>query len=155
MGTLDENELAHGEQHWPSDRLKLVMLQQMAEALEDQANGLNQRARSLEEEEFLLSAEVQERLVEISRLNLRLDGLRSERDSLLDKIETLRREAIHIKEEVLDNEEEIALDSLAASSVLGDGSRSVCELRDAPSSRQGRASSTPMFFRRTTVTDFV
>jgi|ERR1700733_12887228 predicted nuclease with TOPRIM domain len=154
MGILDENELATGEQHWPSDRLRLVMLQQMAEALEDEANGLNQRARSLEEEEFLLSTEVQERLVEISRLNLRLDGLRSERDSLLDKIETLRREAIHIKEEVLDNEEEIALDSLAARAVLGDGSLSVCELRDAPASRQGRASS-PMFFRRTTVTDFV
>ncbi|HEY6330257.1 MAG TPA: hypothetical protein VI756_13035, partial [Blastocatellia bacterium] len=137
-----------------SDRLKLVMLQQMAEGLEDEANGLNRRAKSLEEEEFLLSAEVQERLTEINRLNLRLEGLRSERDSLLERVEALRREAIHIKEEVLDNEEELALESLA----MGGGiTEQVTSIHDPQGSASGSRPQphSPSFFRRTTITDLI
>jgi len=157
MGTLNENDLARVEQNWGSERLKLVMLQQMAEALEDEANGLNRRARSLEEEEFLLSAEIQERLTEVNRLNLRLEGLRSERDTLLDRIENLRREALHIKEEVLDNEEEMALDSLSISRAEEDDDASVPEedLEEVHADRKPVAAGRPVYFRRTSVTDFV
>jgi signal transduction histidine kinase len=155
MGTLKDDELTRDEQHWSSDRLKLVMLQQMAEGLEDEANGLNRRAKALEEEEFLLSTEVQERLTEINRLNLRLEGLRSERDSLLERVEALRREAIHLKEEVLDNEEELALESLA---VGGGGiAAPVTSMGDLRSSVLGGSSEShsPSFFRRTTITDLI
>jgi len=148
MGTLKQDESINGEQHWSSDRLKLVMLQQMAEALEDEANGLNRRAKALEEEEFLLSAEVQERMTEINRLSLRLEGLRSERDSLLDKIEALRREAGHIKEEVIDNEEELALEALAIGASPGETLLAVGDTHN-------RHRQTPFFFRRTTITDLV
>lgn len=154
MGTLKDDELTRGEQHWSSDRLKLVMLQQMAEGLEDEANGLNRRAKALEEEEFLLSTEVQERLTEINRLNLRLEGLRAERDSLLERVEALRREAIHLKEEVLDNEEELALESLA---VGGGIAEPVTSMRDLHGSVSGPGSEphSPSFFRRTTITDLI
>jgi chromosome segregation ATPase len=113
MGTLKEEEVAQTT-HGVSDRLKLVVLQQMAEALDDEAAGLNRRAASFEEEESALNAEIQDHLTEINRLNLRLTALRSERDSLLGRAETLRREAWQIKEDILDSEEELALESLGA-----------------------------------------
>ena len=46
-------------------RVKTRMLEQMAEALEDEAAGLYRRAAAFEEEEFLLNKEIGERQTEI------------------------------------------------------------------------------------------
>ena len=95
------------------------MLEQMAEALEDQVAALYRRAAAFEEEEFLLNQEVEERQTEINRLLLKLEAMRAERDRVIEKIEPISSEAAAIREEVFNGEEEIALaaieDSTAAS----------------------------------------
>jgi hypothetical protein len=76
----------------PQARIK--MLAQMAGALETEAEELCSRAQCLEE------------------------ALRVERDSLLERIETLRAEAGAIREEVSSNEDDVAIDSLKEPTVL-------------------------------------
>jgi len=93
-------------------RLKIKMLQQMAEALEDEATGLHRRAALYEEEDYLLNREIEDRQTEINRFQLKLDALRSERDGLLRKIEEIKREALMIREEAFESEEEEALASI-------------------------------------------
>ena len=92
-----------------SPRVKVRMLQQMAEALEDEAAGLYLRAAVYEEEDFLLTCEINERQTEINRLQLKLEAMRSDRNSLLEKIEGIRNEAAALREEAFNSEEEIAL----------------------------------------------
>jgi chromosome segregation ATPase len=92
-----------------SPLIRMKMLEQMAEALEDEAASCCRRVAGLEEEEFLLSRQIDERQTEINRLQLKLDGLRCEREGLFNRIESLRTEATAMKEEAFNNEDEIAL----------------------------------------------
>ena len=94
----------------PSPRLKMRMLQQMAEALDDEAEGLYHRAAAFEDEEFLLTREIEQRQTEINRITLKRESLRGERDRLLEKVETLKSEAAAMREEVFNGEAEMALD---------------------------------------------
>ena len=89
--------------------VKIKMLEQMAEALEDQVGALYRRAAAFEEEEFLLNREVEERQTEINRLRLKLDGMRAERDRLIERIELISTEAATIREEVCSGQDELAL----------------------------------------------
>ena len=91
--------------------VRMRMLLQMAEALEDEAGGLYRRAAAFEEEEFMLNREIEERQTEISRLQLKLEALRSTRNCLLEKSDALRSEADTMREEVFNNEEVMALAS--------------------------------------------
>lgn len=144
MGFIDEkNEEIRSSD---SDRVRLEMMHQIAEGLEDEAESLTRRARSFEEEEFLLNREIEEHQTEINRLQLRLRSLRAERDSLIGKCEMLRREASSIREDALSDEEELAIESLelgASQFLFQDGE----ELED----RSGDG----VFFRRMSVTDVV
>ena len=92
-----------------SARLSMWMIEQMAEALEDQASGLSRRAAACEEEECLLTNEISDRETEINRLLLKLESVRSERDGVLERIESLKNEATALREQVYIREEEAAL----------------------------------------------
>ena len=76
-----------------SPHVKARMLEQMAEALEDEVGGLYRRAAAFEEEESLLNKEIGERQTEINRLLLKLDAMRAERDRVMEKIELVSHEA--------------------------------------------------------------
>lgn len=89
-----------------SPRVKTRLLEQMAEALEDEAAGLYRRAAAFEEEEFLLNKEIGERQTEINRLQLKLEGLRAERDRVTDKIDQISGEAAAVRERAFDGDEE-------------------------------------------------
>ena len=121
-----------------SPRVRVRMLQQMAEALEDEAEGLHRRAAAYEEEDFLLNCEINERQTEINRLLLKLQAMRSDRDSLLGKIEAIRNEAAALREEVFNSEEEIALAAI--------DNRRANEIGD-------KASHDSLYFRRMTMSD--
>ena len=97
-----------------SPRAKTMLLEQMAEALEDQAAGLYRRAAGFEEEEFLLTKEIGERQTEINRLQLKLDGLRAERDRVTDKIEQVSSEAAAVRERAFDASEVDLLEPMQA-----------------------------------------
>ena len=112
MTILDDVEVVTSETP-QSSRIKIKMLEQMAEVLEDQAAGLYQRAAGFEEEEFLLNREIGERQTEINRLLLKLDALRSERDGVLEKIETITSEASEMREAVFGIEQEFMFRALA------------------------------------------
>src|SRR5258707_5813357 len=86
-------------------RVKTRMLEQMAEALEDEASGLYRRAAAFEEEEFLLNKEIGERQTEINRLLLKLDGMRAERDRVIDEIEQISSEAAGVRERAFNGNE--------------------------------------------------
>lgn len=86
-----------------SAQMRTMLLEQMAEALEDEAVGLYRRAAAFEEDEFLLNKEIDDRQTEINRLQLKLDGLRSERDRLMERIETINEEAQALRDESLNN----------------------------------------------------
>ena len=105
---MNQDTLAAGNRP-AAPHVRMKMLLQMAEALEDEAGGLYRRAAAFEEEEFVLNREIEERQTEISRLQLKLEALRSTRGGLLEKIEALRSEAGAMREEVFNNEEELAL----------------------------------------------
>jgi chromosome segregation ATPase len=81
-------------------QVKMRMLEQMAKALEDQVAGLYRRAAAFEEEEFLLNREVEERQTEINRLTFKLEVMRAERERVIERIESISREAAAIREEV-------------------------------------------------------
>ena len=110
MTILNECEAAQGG--FSSPRVKMRMLHQMAEALEDEAGGLYRRAAAYEEEEFLLNHEISERQTEINRLLLKLEAMRSERNGLLEKIEAIRGEVAAMREEAFISEEDLALEAL-------------------------------------------
>jgi predicted RNase H-like nuclease (RuvC/YqgF family) len=127
--------------------MKMRMLHQMAEALEDEAGGLYRRAAAYEEEEFLLNHEISERQTEINRLLLKLESMRSERDALLEKIEAIRNEAAAMREAAFVSEEEIALAALDDAQVE--------ETLEAVGRKSGMSSSVeaddphdPAYFRR-------
>jgi chromosome segregation ATPase len=82
-------------------QMRTMLLEQMAEALEDEAAGLYRRAAAFEEDEFLLNKEIDDRQTEINRLQLKLDGLRSERDRLMERIENITEEAQGLRDESL------------------------------------------------------
>jgi hypothetical protein len=129
-------------------RVKMRMLEQMAEALEDQVAALYRRAAAFEEDEFLLNREVEERQTEINRLMLKLESMRAERDRVIEKIETVSCEAIAIREEIFSNEEEAAIAGIAAApSVVGlvGGTQPVFDSVDPPCDA--------MFFRRITLSE--
>jgi hypothetical protein len=92
-------------------RVKTRMLEQMAEALEDEAAGMYRRAAAFEEEEFLLQKEIGERQTEINRLLLKLEGMRAERDRVIEKIDQISSEAAAVRERAFNGDEG---DSLAA-----------------------------------------
>jgi chromosome segregation ATPase len=92
-----------------SNHVRMRMLQQMSEALEDEASSLLLRAAGLEEKYLLINGQIDERQTEINRLQLKLEAIQSERDGLLERVESLRSEARAMTEEAYDNEDEIAL----------------------------------------------
>ena len=94
------------------DRVKIKMLQQMAEALDDEAEALYRRAASFEDEDYLLTREIEQRVTEINRMKLRLDAVRRERSSVTQRIEELRVEAAAIREEVFEGEDELVIQNL-------------------------------------------
>lgn len=152
MTGITESEAPADGLNSPS-RLKMRMLEQMAEALEDQAAGLYRRAAAFEEEEFLLNREVEERQTEINRLTLKLDVMRAERDRVMERIESISREAAAIREEVFSGEDEVALAALENSTAKAStGSR--CE-EGQPVASGGDPSRSTTFFRRLTLADQV
>ena len=92
----------------PSPRVKARMLEQMAEALEDEVGGLYRRAAAFEEEESLLNKEIEDRQTEINRLSLKLDAMRAERDRVMEKIDLVSSEAALIRDRVFSCEEDSA-----------------------------------------------
>lgn len=92
-------------------RVKTRMLEQMAEALEDEAAGLYRRAAAFEEEEFLLNKEIEERQTEINRLLLKLEAMRAERDRVIEKVEQISSEAAAVRERAFDGDELPAIES--------------------------------------------
>ena len=76
-----------------SNHVRMRMLQQMSEALEDEASSLLLRAGGFEEEEVCLNRQIDDHQTEINRLRFRLDAVLSEQNSLLERVESLRREA--------------------------------------------------------------
>jgi chromosome segregation ATPase len=89
-----------------SPRAKARMLEQMAEALEDEVGGLYCRAAAFEEEESLLNKEIGERQTEINRLLLKLDAMRAERDRVMEKIELVSHEAGLMRDKAFSCEED-------------------------------------------------
>ncbi|HKP86297.1 MAG TPA: hypothetical protein VJZ26_09385 [Blastocatellia bacterium] len=112
MSIPDDVEAATSETP-QSSRVKMRMLEQMAEVLEDEAAGLYYRAAGFEEEEFLLNREIEERQTEINRLQLKLDALRSERDGVLGKIESVTSEAAEMREALYRFEQAFVFQSLS------------------------------------------
>lgn len=96
-------------------RVKTRMLEQMAEALEDEAAGLYRRAAAFEEEEFLLNKEIGERQTEINRLLLKLEAMRAERDRVIEKIEQISSEAAAVRERVFNGNEEDSIEATQTS----------------------------------------
>lgn len=130
-------------------RVKMRMLEQMAEALEDQVAGLYRRAAAFEEEEFLLNREVEELQTEINRLTLKLEAMQGERDRVIDRIESISREAATMREAVVNDEEDAALaviESPTAEAEPEGGDRQ-------PVFTAGDPSRSAMFFRRITLAD--
>jgi len=148
MTILEDVEIATSETP-PAARVKIRMLEQMAEALEDEATGLYYRAANFEEEEFMLNREIGERQTEINRLLLKLEALRSERDSVLEKIESITTEATEMREAVFKIEDEFMFQSIKP-----------IEADDAVACRiaefeQGAQSCGAMFFRRLSLAESV
>jgi chromosome segregation ATPase len=153
----DEKELSQEEQI-VADYVKLKMLQHMAEGLEDEADGLHCRADALAEEEFLVVRNIDEHQTEINRLLLKLQGVRSARYDLLEKIDRLRSEASVLREKVWTGEDELAINSLEKAEAV-DCSPSSDSVRDdipAETCYEGEVGerrpvspkgATPVFFR--------
>ena len=96
-------------------RVKTRMLEQMAEALEDEAAGLYRRAAAFEEEEFLLNKEIGERQTEINRLLLKLEAMRAERDRVIEQVDQISSEAAAVRERAFNGDEEDALAAIEGS----------------------------------------
>lgn len=111
MTILEDVEAVKPERPQPS-RVKIKMLEQMAEALEDEAVGLYHRAAGFEEKEFLINREIENRQTEINRLLLKLDAMRSERDAVLERIQSITNEATAMREAIYSIEQEFVFQSL-------------------------------------------
>ncbi len=132
-----------------SSRVKMRMLEQMAEALEDEAAGLYRRAAAFEEEEFLLNHEIEERQTEINRLLLKLESLRSERDGVLEKIESITSEASQMRGEAFkSDDDEVAFQAIACAPVDDETME-----RYIAASDQNNQSNGSVYFRRLTLAD--
>jgi uncharacterized coiled-coil DUF342 family protein len=90
------------EQDEPTEPAKKRMLEQMADALEDEVASLFRRAATFEEE-LLLNRGIGERQTEINRLLLKLEGVRAERDRVMEKIGAISREAEAMREELFND----------------------------------------------------
>lgn len=132
-------------------QVKIRMLEQMAESLEDQVSVLYRRAATFEEEEYLLNREIEERQTEINRLTLKLETMQVERDRVMDKIELISKEACAMREKIIDHEEESALASIesAVSQPAPTGGSNNLRFDDSEHSPG------PMFFRRMTLSEAV
>jgi chromosome segregation ATPase len=124
----------------PSRAVRMRILEQMAEALDDHVAGLYRRAAAFEEEEFLLNREVEDRQTEINRLLLKLESMRADRDRVFKKIESLSNEAGAIRDEIFRGEEAGALAAIERSA-----------METAPVLVVVDPLQDPMFFRRVTV----
>jgi len=129
METVDEQALQQ-EDEIVADHVKLQMMQHMADGLEDEAAGLGCRAEGIEEEEFLLARTIDEHYTEINRLVLKLQGLRSQRYDLLEKIDRLRSEASVLRERIWTGEDELALSALASADAPPNGNASLDDAID-------------------------
>ena len=96
-------------------RVKTRMLEQMAEALEDEAAGMYRRAAAFEEDEFLLQKEIGERQTEINRLLLKLEGMRAERDRVIEKIDQISSEAAAVRERAFNGDDGVSLAAIQSS----------------------------------------
>jgi hypothetical protein len=130
--------------------MKMRMLEQMAEALEDQVAGLYRRAAAFEEEEFLLNREVEERQTEINRLMLKLEVMRAERDRVIERIESISAEAAAIREEVFNGEEEFALAAIDNSMARASNAPGCGDVQPAFASDPSPGAT---FFRRITLAE--
>lgn len=133
-------------------RVRMRLLTQMAEALEDQAAGLYRRAAASEEEEFLLNREIEERRTEINRLVLKLEAMRAERDRVMEKIESISQEATAMREEVFNGEEEVALAAIESSGTAASKAPAGCE-GGRPEHTNGDPTQGASFFRRLTLSE--
>jgi predicted RNase H-like nuclease (RuvC/YqgF family) len=132
-------------------QVKIRMLEQMAESLEDQVSGLYRRAATFEEEEYLLNREIEERQTEINRLTLKLETMQVERDRVMDKIELISKEACAMREKIIDHEEEFAIASIENA---GSHPAPIGGSND-PRFADSEQSPGPMFFRRLTLSEAV
>ena len=130
-------------------QVKIRMLEQMAEALEDQVSVLYRRASTFEEEEFLLNREIEERQTEIHRLTLKLETMQVERDRVMDKIELISKEACAMREKIIDHEEEFALASIESAVSQ---QAPICGSNEPRFTEQSPG---PKFFRRMTLSEAV
>ena len=112
--------------------VKMRLLEQMAEALEDEATVLYRRAAAFEEDEFLLNREIEDRQTEINRLQLKLDAIRADRDRVMERIESITEEVGAMREQALPTE-------------VNPGSSN--------SDRKDRLHQEAIFFRRASVVD--
>jgi hypothetical protein len=150
MTILDDVEVTASETPLPS-RLKMRLLEQMAEALEDEAAGLYHRAAGFEEDEFLLNRQIEERQTEINRLLLKLEAVRSERGGVLEKIETINAEAAQMREQVFNLEDDIALRAIAPPQAGDDSTTGrLYNITDFVQEDQAGGS---LYFRRLTLVD--
>lgn len=134
-------------------RVRMRMLEQMAEALEDQVAALYRRAAAFEEEEFLINREVDERQTEINRLMMKLESMRAERDRTMERTQSLSREAAAMREQVVNAEEEAALAAIEDSEACP----SISALNSPPQTARtgGDSAQGAMFFRRMIVAEAV
>ena len=107
---LEENDIVVPEA--ASNQVRMRMLQQMSEALEDEGSCLLLRASGFEEEEVRLNRQIDDHQTDINRLQLKLEAVRSERVGLLERAAGLRDEARAMREEAYNNEDEIALSAI-------------------------------------------
>lgn len=135
-----------------SPRVRVRMLRQMADVLEDEAEALYRRAAAYEEEDFLLNCEINERRTEINRLLLKLGAMRSDRAALLEKIEAIRNEAATLREEVFNSEEEAAL-AVIDNRRVNQTVDSVGRESGMGFSDEGKGSQDSLYFRRMTLAD--
>lgn len=157
MGFLTKEE---HEQTTPESggRVLLQMMWQIADGLEEEAESLNRRAKNLEEEDFLISREIAEHQTEINRLRLKLDSLNADRDGLLEKIEELRREASTIRQNAMNDEEELALGSLESSNsgaIMAPSAYASRFQSDFESDRDECQRPVGTYFRRMSLTDVI
>jgi predicted RNase H-like nuclease (RuvC/YqgF family) len=132
-----------------TSRIKVRMLEQMAEALEDEAAGLYRRAAAFEEDEFLLNREIEERQTEINRLLLKLESLRSERDGVLEKIESITSEAAQMRQEAFGSEDdEVAFRAITCTRAEDEMRGHYVAVPDQDNQPNGS-----MYFRRLTLAD--
>jgi chromosome segregation ATPase len=152
MTTVRNEEIKDGGSLPP--HVKVRMLQQMAEALEDEARGLDRRVAVFEEEEFLLTREIEERQTEINRLNFKLEAMRAERDGLLHRIETIRSEATAMREEVCDGEEAMALLAIDDAQTGQSEALSATICPSAPPHARDEQQRASVFFHKTSLSNF-